>query len=202
MVVIYHSFTESHHYIDRLMTSNDTVIFSNPSQYAIGEFVTQGKRRFHIENLCEALVPNSFYFVNETKTVYLMTNGSYDPTKVEIITSVKEIVVSIASDDTMNPVEDVIIDNVAIQHGAWNIGRTQSADDAYASLFIDNATSIMISNVEISHTGSYGLRIREGTSNIIFMNSLVSDTGAGGVWIGDRSRPIPIIANTSKLPDI
>jgi hypothetical protein len=205
MVVVYHSFTESHHYIDRLITSNNTVIFSNPSHYPIGPDVVSGKQRFHIENLCEALVPNSFCFVNETKTVYLMTNGSYDPTKVEIITSVKEIVVSIASDEATNPVEDIIVDNVAIQHGAWNIDRTAVAEGpsaeflTSAALFIDNATSIIISNVEISHTGSYGLRIREETSNIIFMNSLVNDTGAGGVWIGDRSRQIPIIANISKI---
>jgi hypothetical protein len=205
MVVVYHSFTESHHYIDRLIPSNNTVIFSNPSHYPIGPDVVSGKQRFHIENLCEALVPNSFCFVNETKTVYLMTNGSYDPTKAEIITSVKEIVVSIASDDATNPVEDIIVDSVAIQHGAWNIDRTALAEGpsaeflTSAALFIDNATSIIISNVEISHTGSYGLRIREETSNIIFMNSLVNDTGAGGVWIGDRTRQIPVIANISKI---
>jgi parallel beta-helix repeat protein len=205
MVIIYHSWTESHHYIDQLITSNNTVLFSNPSQYAIGEFAIQGQRRFHIENLCEALVPNSFCFVNETKTVYLMTNGSYDPTKVEIITSVNEIVVSLASDDATNPVEDVIIDNVAIQHGAWNITRTAQANSASASfltsvaLFIANATSIVVSNVEISHTGSYGVRIREGTSNIILINSIVTDTGAGGVWVGDWSTPVSILANSNKI---
>ena len=205
MVVVYHSWTESHHYIDRLITSNNTVLCSNPSDRPIGTYVVQGQKRFHIENLCEVLIPNSFCFFNETKTIYLMTNGSYDPMKVEIITPVNEIVRSLASDDINNPVVDVTIDNIVIEHGAWNISRTQLADRAYAeyltsaALFIDNATSIIISNVVISHTGSYGLRIREGTSNIIFVSSLVSDTGAGGVWIGDRSRAKPIIANTSKI---
>jgi parallel beta-helix repeat protein len=205
MVVIYHSWTESHHYIDRLITANNTVLFTNPSQYAIGAFEMQGQRRFHIENLCEALVPNSFCFVNETKTIYLMTNGSYDPTKVEIITSVNEIVVSLASDDAAKPVDDVIIDNVAIQHGAWNITRTQQANSASAAfltsvaLFIANATAIVISNVEISHTGAYGLHIREGTSNINFIDSLVTDTGAGGVWVGDWTTPVSILATSHKI---
>ena len=205
MVIVYHSWTESHHYIDRLISANNTILFTNPSDKPIGTYVVQGQRRFHIENLCEALVPNSFCFINETKTVYLMTNGSYDPNKVEIITSVNDTVVSVASHDINTPIEDVTIDNVAIQHGAWNLDRAEQADAAYAAylssaaLLIDNATSITISNVEISHTGSYGLRIREGTSKIIFTNSLVTDTGAGGVWIGDRSRQIPVIANTSKI---
>ena len=205
MVVIYHSWTESHHYIDRLIPTNNTVLFSNPSQYAIGAFATQGKQRFHIENLCEALVPNSFCFVNDTKTIYLMTNGSYDPNQVEIITSVKEIVVSIVSDDAMNPVEDVIVDNVAIQHGAWNLTRTEQANSASAqfltavALLVANATSIVISNVEISHTGSYGVHIQEGTSAVTLMNSLITDTGGGGVWVGTWTTPIPIIAHANKI---
>ena len=32
MVVIYHSWTESHHYIDRLIKTNNTILFSNPSE--------------------------------------------------------------------------------------------------------------------------------------------------------------------------
>ncbi len=198
MVIVYHSWTESHHYIDRLITTNNTVLFTNPSGHPIGSDVLAGQRRFHIENLCEALAPNSFCFVNETKTIYLMTDGSYDPKKSEIITSVNETVVSLASDDINNPVEDIIIDNVAIQHGAWNIDRTEQAEAASAAfltsvaLFIANATSIIISNVEISHTGSYGLRIKEGTSHINLINSLITDTGAGGVWIGDRSTDMSI----------
>ena len=184
---------------------NNTVIFSNPSQYAIGAFTTQGKRRFHIENLCEALIPNTFCFVNATKTIYLMTNGSYDPTKVDIIASVYEIVVSVGSDDATNPLEDVIIDNIAIQHGAWNLTRTEQANSASANflksvaLFIANATNIVISNVEISHTGSYGVHIREGTSSVTLINSLITDTGGGGVWVGDWSTSIPIIANSNKI---
>ena len=90
MVVVYHSWTESHHYIDQIIPSNHTILFTNPSKYPIGEFLLEGKQRFHIENLCEALISNSFCFINETKTIYLMTNGSYDPTNVEIITSVNE----------------------------------------------------------------------------------------------------------------
>jgi len=205
MVVIYHSWTESHHYIDHLIPANNTVIFSNPSQYAIGAFVSQGKRRFHIENLCDALIPNTFCFINQTKTIYLMTNGSYDPNNVEIITSVNEIVVSIGSQDAADPVEDVTIDNVAIQHGAWNLSRTEQANSASASflksvaLFIANATNILVSNVEISHTGSYGIHIREGTSGVTVISSLVTDTGGGGIWMGDWVTPISILANSNKI---
>ena len=205
MVVVYHSWTESHHYIDRLIPSNNTVIFSNPCDLEFGQFGLLEGRRFHIENLCEALVPNSFCFVNESKTIYLMTDGSYDPNQSQMITSVNETIVSVASNDMNNPVRDVIIDNLELQHGAWNIDRTEVAESASAAfltsvaLFIANATSVVVSNVQISHTGSYGIRIKEGTSDITVMDSLVTDMGAGGIWIGDRSTDISMSPNTCKI---
>jgi parallel beta-helix repeat protein len=205
MVVIYHSWSTSHHYIDRLIPENNTVLFSNPSDYSIGHFVYQGQRRFHIENLCEALIQNSFCFVNETKTIYLMTDGSYDPTKVEIITPVYEFILSIVGDTVTNPVEDIIIDNIAIQHSAWNINRTQLADGLWQaflttdSLYIANATSITISDVEISRTGSYAICIKEGTSNIHIINSFINDTGAGGIRIGQTNKPILYPTNSINI---
>jgi hypothetical protein len=205
MVIVYHSWTESHHYIDRFITENNTVLFTNPSDQPIGAFYMEGQHRFHIENLCEALVTNSFCFVNQTKTVYLMADGSYNPTEAKIITSVNEVVVNIASDAMTKLVEHSIIDNVAIQHSAWNIGKYEQADSASAgflktgALLITNATEIIISNVEISHIGGYGLRIKEGTSNINCMNSLVTDTGAGGIWIGHWLMPPWAITTSIKV---
>ena len=191
MVIVYHSWTTSNHYIDHLITSNNTIIFSNPSNHPIGpEDEPQAARRFHIENLCEALIPDSFCFVNQTKTVTLMTDGSYDPNRAQVIASANEFVVIIVG-------EDIVIDNIAIQHSAWNLGRTEQADSqaaaflTYAAVYIANATSIIISDVEISHTGSYGIWIAENTTNIDIINSLVTDTGAGGIRIGQMITPIP-----------
>jgi len=207
MVVIYHSWTESHHYVDHLIPENNTIIFSNPSQRPIGSpmFIVQSQKRFHIENLCEALVPNSFCFVNETKTVYLMTNGSYNPNEVQVITPVHENVVTFDSGDVYNPVKDVIISNVAIQHSGWHIGRTQQADGAAASflqnatVFLANASSIVFSDTEISHTGAYAVWINIGTSEITVINSLITDTGAGGIWMGRDIVPLPMSAALVKV---
>ncbi|CAF0741905.1 unnamed protein product [Adineta ricciae] len=196
MVVVYHSWTTSHHYIDKL-DANRTILFTNPSDRPIGAMVAQGQRRFHVENMCISPSPNTFCFISATKTVYLATDGSYDPNQSEIIAPINETVMSLVGDDTINSIEDVIIDNIAIQYSAWNIDRTQQADAqaasflTYAALFIANATSIIMSNIEISHTGSYGVWIKEGTSNINLLNSLVTDTGAGGIRIGQMIAPVP-----------
>lgn len=197
MVVVYHSWTTSHHYIDQLIAANNTILFTNPSDRPIGSMQPQGNRRFHIENLCEALTPNSFCYVNATKTISLMTDGSYDPRQAQIIAPINEFVVIVAGRDINDTVNDLIIDNVAIQHSAWNIGRTQQADaqaTAFlqsAPLYIANATSIIISDAEVSHTGSYAVWVKEGTTNINIINSLITDTGSGGIRIGQMISPIP-----------
>ena len=205
MVIVYQSWTESHHYIDRLIPANNTILFTNPSDRPIGTYTNQGQQRFHIENLCEALIANSFCFVNETKTVYLMTNGSYDPNQVQIITSVQEIVMLLASDDVYHPIEDVIVNEITIQHGAWNIVPTEQADSAaaaflrFAAFVVANASAIVVSNIEVSHTGAYGVWINEGTERIDFLNSLITDTGAGGLWVGRELAPMPKAVNSVKI---
>ena len=60
MVVVYHGWTTSHHCTDHLITSNSTVLFSNPSDRPIGSFEAEANRRFHIENLCGALLQTAF----------------------------------------------------------------------------------------------------------------------------------------------
>ncbi|CAF0926453.1 unnamed protein product [Rotaria sp. Silwood1] len=205
MVVVYHSWTTSHHYIDQIITSNRTILFTNPSDLPIGTFTMQGKRRFHIENSCLALVSNSFCFVNETKTIYLKTNGSYNPNNIQIITPIHEFIMLIASTDARYPINNIIIDNIAIQHSAWNIGRRQQADSQAAAflnsaaLYIANATSIIISNVEINHIGSYGIWIKEGTTNVNVFNSLVTDTAAGGIRIGQMIASVSTPTTSIKI---
>jgi hypothetical protein len=158
MVIVYHSWTESHRYIDQLITTNNTIIFTNPAVHPFGKFGPLEQRRFHIENLCEALLPNSFCFVNETKTIYLMTNGFYDPNKSQIITSVNETVVSIAGDDIDHPVEDLIIDNVAIYAALmWGI-------------YLDDGSSgIVVSNNVVYNTGWAALSQKFGANNTIII---------------------------------
>lgn len=197
MVVVYHSWSASHHYIKEIDKLNKTVHFSNPSDRPIGAFAAQSYRRFHIENVCQALVPETFCFNNKTKTIFLMTNGTYDPNKVEIIAPINEFVLIIAGESINKTVNDINITNVAIQHGSWNINRTEQADYQAATflqsatLFIANATSINLSTVEISHTGGYAIWIKEGTTNISLTDSLVTDTGAGGIRIGQTNSPVP-----------
>ena len=197
MVVVYHSWTTSHHYIDNLDTTNQIIRFTNPSDRPIGAALAQGQRRFHVENMCTDLVANSFCYVNSTKTVYLATDGSYDPNQSQVITPVNDFVMVLAGVDVATPIEDVIVDNVAIQFNAWNIGRTQQADTqaaaflTTAALYVANATAIVVSGVEISHTGTYGVWVKEGTNDITIMNSLMTDTGAGGIRIGQMIAPVP-----------
>ena len=196
MVVVYHSWTTSHHYVDRLLPSNRTVLFTNPCGNYIGYFGIQANRRYHIENAVDALTPNSFAFVNRTRTLYLLTDGSYEPSQATIVAPVQESVIRLAGNDAEHPLHDVLINGIAMRHAAWNIARDQQADNQAASwlpsaaLFLANATGVLVTGVEVSHTGQYGVYVREAATGVDILDSVVTDTGAGGVRVGQMQWPV------------
>ena len=196
MVVVYHSWTTSHHYIDHLLPSNRTVIFSNPCGNYIGFFGPQANRRFHLENIVDALTANTFAFINRTRTLYLRTDGSYEPSHVTVVTPVHDSVMNLAGNDAQHPLHDVLINGIAIQHAGWSVARDQQADNQAASwlpsaaLLLANVTGAVVTGVEVSHTGQYGVYIKEGAVGVDVLDSLITDTGAGGVRIGQMQFPI------------
>ena len=196
MVVGYHSWTTSHHYIDRLIPSNRSVLFSNPCGNPFGYFGEQANRRFHIENLCEALAPNTFCYSNATRTLHVMTDGSWDPsTTSSVVTPIHDAVMALAGNDAAHPLRNVLINGIALKHSSWTIGRTQQADNQAASwlptasLLLANATGVLVSGVEISHTGGYAVWLREAATGVQIIDCLITDTGAGGVRIGQMDAP-------------
>ena len=126
-----------------------------------------------------------------------MTDGSYHPINKQIITSVNEFVLILASADATNPIHDIIVDDVTIQHSAWDIGRQEVADYqaaaflTYATVYVANATSILFTNVKTSNMGSHGLWIRKEISNITLTDSIVTDAAAGGTRMGQTIGPMP-----------
>ena len=135
-----------------------------------------------------------------------MTDGSYQPMDAQVIAPVNEFVLILASTDAMNPAHDIIINDIAIQHSTWNIGRQEVADLqaaaflTHARVYVANATSILFSNVTISDTGSYGLWIKEGASNITFSANEVSYRGnvfPGGVGVISHRANYVVIADNA-----
>ena len=202
MVVVYHSWTASRHYIDQLYTANSTVMFTNPSDRPIGYFGVQAQKRFHIENVCDvtdALQPNTFCYNNLTRTVTLATDG-YDPTDPTlplIVTPFVQSVMQLVGFGPDQPLTNVLIDNINLQHSGWAIERTQQADSqsvswsSTAGLMLQYADQVLVSNVALSHHGVYGIYLQEGTSAVTVIDCSISDTGAGGIRIGQMAAAPP-----------
>ena len=196
MVVVYNSWTASRHYIDRLYAHNRTVMFSNPSDRFIGYFAEQAQKRFHIENICDvpgALQPNTFCYNNLTRTVTLTTDGTYDPSDpslAPLVTPFAQSVMNLVGFSPLQPLTNVLIDNINVQHSGWAIERTQQADaqsvswSSTAGLMLQYANQVLISNVALSHHGVYGIYLQEGTTAVTIIDCSISDLGAGGVRIG------------------
>ena len=196
MVVLYNSWTASRHYIDAVYPANHTVMFTNPAGQFIGYFIEQAQKRFHIENVCDApgaLQPNTFCYNNATQMVILATDGSYDPTDSTLpplVTPFVQSVMQLVGFGPTQPLTNVLIDNINLQHSGWAIGRTQQADmqsvswSSTAGLMLQYADQVLISNVAISHHGVYGIYLQDGTTAITIIDCSISDLGAGGIRMG------------------
>ena len=196
MVVVYHSWTASRHYVDRVYPSNRTVMFSNPAGAFIGYFIEQAQKRFHIENVCDAphaLQPNTFCYNNITRTVILATDGSYDPTDPNLPplrTPFVQSVMQLVGFGPEQPLTNVLIDNINVEHSGWAIDRTQQADSqsvswsTTAGLMLQYANQVLVSNVALTHHGLYAIYLQEGTSAVTITDCTISDLGAGGIRIG------------------
>ena len=207
MVVVYHSWTASRHYIDRVYKSNNTVMFTNPALAFIGYFIEQAQKRFHIENVCdvpEALQPNTFCYNNVTRMVTLATDGSYDPTDPNLppfVTPFVQSVMNLVGFGPERPLTNVLIDNINLQHSGWAIDRNQTADrqsvswSTTAGLMLQYANQVLISNVALSHHGVYAIYLQEGTTAVTIIDCTITDMGAGGIRMGQMD-PAPAYPTT------
>ena len=193
MVVVYHSWTASRHYIDHVYKMNQTVMFTNPADRFIGYFTEQSNKRFHIENVCSALQANTFCYNNATRTVILRTDGSYDPTNPKqplLVTPFVLSVMTLIGISPQQPLTNVLIDNINVYHSDWSIGRSQQADaqsvswSTTAGLMLTYATQVLISNVNFAHHGVYGIYLLDGTVGVTISECIVTDSGGGGIRIG------------------
>jgi hypothetical protein len=87
-------------------------------------------------------------------------------------------------------VEHVSIEGLAFRHAELRtppggFEPAQAAAPVEAAVMLDGARHVTIADCEIGHVGGYGVWFRRGTTDCALRRSLVHDTGAGGVRIGE-----------------
>lgn len=88
----------------------------------------------------------------------------------------------------------VRIKNLTLSHTRYTMPRKgdeplQAASRAEAAVMVCHAADVMLEDVEVSHTGGYGVWFEDGCSRSGLSRCLITDLGAGGVKIGSLTIP-------------
>ena len=133
MVVVYHAWTASLHYIDSIDEANKIVRFTDPSFFPMG---TWKELRFHVENVREAARhPGEWYLDRKTGVLTYYPRPGENMTSAEVIAPRLESLVKIEGEPADGKkVEYLDFSNLSFQHTDWHMDRGQ-VQDAQAGEF-------------------------------------------------------------------
>jgi hypothetical protein len=204
MVVFYHAWTASLHYIDSIDAANKIARFTNADCFPFGQWKPL---RYHVENVREALdAPGEWYLDRKTGMLTYFPRPGEDMANAEVIAPRLETLVKIEGDAAMGKkAENVYFLNLSFQHTDWQMARDQ-VQDAQSGNFLTTATIVLngarqcgFADCEIAHTGGYAAWCERGAKQTAFRHCHLHDLGAGGVRIGEGSLPKEPEDQTEKI---
>lgn len=80
------------------------------------------------------------------------------------------------------PISNIHVDNLAFEYTTSKLSRNLEKDDLEkesATIQISGCSNCSITNVQVSHTGMFGIHLDSTNSNIQISNSNFQDIGAG-----------------------
>lgn len=183
-VTVWHSWAISHHKVAQVNTKDSSVFFTGPSQYP---FLNFGPNQpYHLENYFSALDAPGEWFQSLDGTVWYKPRVGEDMAKAEVVAPV------ISQFLTIDGATNVTIRGLRFEHSSYRLPAAgvpdnQSASFLNASIMLDNVREVHLEDLEITHTGQYGVWFRRNARNSYLERCLLEDLGAGGVRIGETS---------------
>ncbi|MFZ5832748.1 MAG: right-handed parallel beta-helix repeat-containing protein [Planctomycetota bacterium] len=193
-LVLYHSWTNSRHWIDRIDTQKNVVQLLTPSQWPVSWW--EKEQRYHVENVREALdAPGEWYLDRETGILEYWPLPGENMATVEVVAPVLEQLVVVQGDwETGRLVHDIRFEDIHFQHADWRHADKQQPLDGQSgntlpgAIQISGAERISLVKCEIAHVGAYGLFLEAGCKHNRIVQCEIHDLGAGGVRIGETMR--------------
>lgn len=206
----YHSWECSWQAIQAIDTAKQEVYFTSPCRYPVGNFGAH--MRYRIENLREALDrPGEWYLDREAGVLHLLTEPGEQPAQMNIHAPRLTRIVEVTGTDS-RAAAHIRFDRIHFQYSAYQMGLydiapnwpaeiqkgipyfpsdirpgytgAQAAPLAGASLELKYAQDIDFMQCRIRHLGAIGVFVSNGCESVRLQGCEVSDTGAGGIYIG------------------
>lgn len=194
LVMLYHSWTTSIHFITDLDSTERTVRLAPPSTWPIG-YWWEYNTRYHVENIPDALdSPGEWYLDRTTGVLSYWPLPGEDLRSCEVVAPVvpQTLVVFRGDPAKKKYVEHVRFIGLAFHHAdcllAPNMPTDQQGATERASFI--SATGLRhakFENCELAHFGENGLWLDAGCADNVIRRCHVHDLGASAVFIGAKN---------------
>jgi len=193
-VFLYHSWTNSLHWIERIDPQAGLVKLANPTGWPIAWW--DRNQRYYVENVREGLdAPGEWYLDRKSGLLEYWPRPGEDMAAVEVVAPVVGQLVSVeGSWEEGRWVHDVVLRGLSFQHADWSFADKKQTVDGQSAAFLPGAVQlrgadrISLESCEIAHVGTYGLYIESGAKHNRVVRCEIHDLGAGGVRIGETMR--------------
>jgi hypothetical protein len=150
---------------------------------------------FQLENLPTALdAPGEWFLARDGTLTYVPLPGE-DPATATVLAPVATQWLVLKGDPGAGKwVEHLAFRGLSFRHSQWltppeGFGPMQAAASVEAAILCDGARRVVFEDIEVGHTGTYGVWFRRGCRDCALRRCDLHDLGAGGVRIGDTTPP-------------
>lgn len=201
---LYHSWTTSMHWLDRVDEKQGTAHFANRSGWPVGYW--EAEQRYHVENVREALdAPGEWYLDRRTGLLEYFPLPGEDLEKTEVVAPVLSQLLLVEGDWAQGrTVHDITFRDLSFQHADWDLPDRAQTVDGQAFVFLPGAVHargaerIAFDGCEVARVGTYAVALEDGCKSNQLIRCHIHDFGCGGVRIGEFVRQ----KTASKTADV
>ncbi len=194
LIVIYHSWTTSIHFITELDPAKHTVKLVPKSTWPIG-YWWENNTRYHVENIREALdAPGEWYLDRKTGVLSYLPMEGEDMTTAEVVAPVvlQTLVRFAGQPDSGRYVENLQFRGISFQYTDDLVAPDMPLDQQGATERMPMVDAIglrhaVFENCELAHGGENGIWLDSGSSDNVIRHCEIHDLGGSAVFIGPRS---------------
>ena len=194
LIVVYHSWTTSIHFITALDLQERTVKLAPMSAWPIG-YWWEYNTRYHVENILEALdEPGEWYVERSTGTVYYWPMPGEDMTKAEVIAPmVPQTLVAFKGQPAANKyVEHLRFQGLSFEHTDCQLAQDmpldqQGATERLPMIVAEGLRHSVFDDCELAHAGENGLWLDSGCCDNRVQRCHIHDLGASGIFVGPKT---------------
>ena len=192
--VVFGSWYNTIHHVDKLDVPNKTVWFTNRSSRPFNWY--EKNLRYYVENIAEGLDQPGEWYLNRKSGVlsYYPLPGETIETASVIAPVVRQTLVRFQGDPGKGRyVEYVNLENLQIRHTDAHLPKDlydarQAATVQDAGIMADGARHCKVEGCEVANMGEHGIWFRDDCDHNVIRRCHVHDLGGGGIYIGEKWR--------------